>query len=138
MPIALVFIGVVILVVAIRGTEKEFFALLKSDFTGPGNFIYWVLAFYLIGAVGYFPPLRKLSNTFLVLVILALFLSNRGFFVKFTDALKGNGGSDFGGISGSIGKTIGNAIGGAVKDKVGTTLNDAIGNITKSVGSILP
>lgn len=112
MPLALLMIGVMLIVAALRGTERELFALIKSDFTGPNNFIFWVLSLYLISALGYIPQLRKLSNTFLVLVVLALFLSNKGFFAKFMGAINGTTKyvpQDTGGTS------VGNAIGSLAK-----------------------
>jgi hypothetical protein len=89
MPIALFIFGVLFLVVAVRGPEptKDLFALLKDDFTGPGNFIYWGLSLWVIGAVGYYKPLRPISHAFMFLVILVLFLSNRGFFNRFMEQL---------------------------------------------------
>lgn len=123
MPIALLLIGLVLLIAAFRGTEKELFALLKSDFTGPGNFIFWALSLWLIGALGYFTPLKKLSNAFLVLVVLALFLSNRGFFAKFMDAINGtqNGTGAMGlpnDLSGAnLGKVAGGILGNLLKIK---------------------
>jgi hypothetical protein len=115
MPIALLFIAVVFVVTALKGTEKEFFALLKSDFSGPGNFVYWVLAFYLIAALGYFPPLKRLSNSFLALAVLALFISNRGFFVKFMAALRGDATIPELGTGKKIGGEAGNIIGSLTK-----------------------
>lgn len=125
MPMALLLVGLIFLIAAFRGTEKELFALLKSDFTGKGNFIFWGLSLWLIGAVGYFPPLRRLSNAFLVLVVLALFLSNKGFFNKFMDAISGTqnagaamnsgGGLPFDINGGALGKKAGDIIGNLLK-----------------------
>jgi hypothetical protein len=89
MPIALLVIGIVFLAAAMRGTQKDLFAVLKDDFTGSNNFLVWGLAIFLIGAVGYYRPLRAVSNSFMLLVILVLFLSNRGFLTKLSEQLKG-------------------------------------------------
>lgn len=90
MPLFLVLLGVMFLTAAVRGNKCDgqqcsdlLFQTLKEDFTGPNNFIYWGIALFIIGAAGYYKPLKPLSNAFLVLVILVLFISNRGFFVKF-------------------------------------------------------
>lgn len=83
MPLGLLIIGTIFLVAAVRGKHEDLFGLLKDDFTGPNNFIYWGLSIFLITAVGYFKPLRPISNAFLVLVALVLFIKNRGFFDQF-------------------------------------------------------
>lgn len=95
MPLALIFIGVLFLVAAVRGDKCNgqqcstvLFTTIKDDFTGPNNFIYWGLALFIIGAAGYYKPLKPLSNAFLGLVILVLFISNKGFFEKFMEQIK--------------------------------------------------
>lgn len=95
MPLALLLVGILFLTAAVRGNKCDgqqcsdlLFDTLKSDFTGPNNFIYWGIALWLIGAAGYYKPLKPLSNAFLGLVILVLFISNRGFFQKFMDQIR--------------------------------------------------
>jgi hypothetical protein len=94
MPFALLMIGIVLVIAGIRNTQDDLFALVKGDFTGQANFIYWVISILIIGAVGYVPKLKPVSTGFLVLVILVLFLKRGdpkgvggGFFEKFTAAL---------------------------------------------------
>lgn len=88
MPFILLGVGILLVVLAVKGTQRQFFKLLVGDFTGSGNFIYWVVAILVIGAVGYIPKLKALSNSFLVLVMLVIFLSNKGFFNSFNDQIK--------------------------------------------------
>ena len=85
MPIALLMIGCLFLIAAVRGKHTDLFDVLKDDFTGPNNFIYWGLSLFVIGAVGYYRPLKPISNAFMLLVVLVLFLSNKGFFNKFME-----------------------------------------------------
>ena len=87
MPVALLLIGILFLTAAVRGKHGLLFETLRDDFTGPNNFLYWGLAFFVIGAAGYWKPLKPLSNAFMLLVVVVLFLSNRGFFNKFMDQL---------------------------------------------------
>jgi hypothetical protein len=87
MPFALLVIGILFLVAAVRGEQKLLFDTLKDDFTGPNNFIFWALALFAIAAVGYFRPLRPISNAFMALVVIMLFLSNDGFFQKFSEQI---------------------------------------------------
>jgi hypothetical protein len=94
MPLALILIGVLFLTAAVRGEKcggqqcsTVLFNTMKDDFTGPNNFIYWGIALFIIGAAGYYKPLKPLSNAFLALVILVLFFSNKGFFAKFMEQI---------------------------------------------------
>jgi len=94
MAFALLIIGTILLVSTIRNTQDYLVKLIKIDFTGQGNFVYWVVAILIIGAVGYVQKLKPLSDGFLVLVLLVLFLKKGnpqgvggGFFAQFTQAL---------------------------------------------------
>jgi hypothetical protein len=79
MPLALLAFGVLFTVAAVRGSHRDLMALLRDDFTGPGNFLIWVLAIAAVGAVGYVKPLRPISNAFLVLIFIVFLLAaNRG------------------------------------------------------------
>jgi hypothetical protein len=96
MPFAMLIVGIILLVSAVRNTTDDLFALVKNDFTGPNNFIFWVVSILIIGAIGYIPKLKPISTGFLALVILVLFLSKGnpknpggGFFQQFTSALQG-------------------------------------------------
>lgn len=83
MPFAFIIIGLVCLVSGVRGTNSQLGALVKNDFTGSKNFIYWMLSILIIGALGYIKEIQPLSRAFLVLVIIVLFLSNKGVFAQF-------------------------------------------------------
>jgi hypothetical protein len=87
MPLALIVIGLIMVVTGVRNTHAQFAAQLKSDLTGPGNFTYWIAAIGAIGAVGYIERLRPIANMFLALVIIAMLLSNAGFFTKLRGAI---------------------------------------------------
>lgn len=87
MPFAFIFIGLIALVTAVQGTWKDFFALLKGDVTGPNNFLYWIVAIFALGALGYVPRLKPVSDAFLVLVVVILFLSHKGFFAQFQSVI---------------------------------------------------
>lgn len=87
MPFALVFIGLIMIVSGARDTHTALGKELTEDFTGPGNFLYWFAAIGVLGAVGSIPQFRKFSHYFMALIILAMFISNRGFFTKFSEAI---------------------------------------------------
>lgn len=100
MPFVLIAIGALILVTVIRGTQGQLASLLKGDFTGSNSFWRWIIAIGIIGAVGYLPKLKPVSDGFLVLVLLVLFISNRGIFGSGSQSFNGQ---FFGGSSGSSG-----------------------------------
>lgn len=90
MPFVLLILGEMLLVSGIKGTQDEFFALVKSDFTGSGSFIYWLAAIGLIGSLGYVPSLKTFSNTLLILILLVLVIRQdpNKLFGGFTNALQ--------------------------------------------------
>jgi hypothetical protein len=83
MPFILFIVGLVLVVSAVRGKQDALFALLKSDFAGSGSFIPWLVSLLVIGGLGYVKSIKPITDAFLVLVIIVLFLSNGGFFAKF-------------------------------------------------------
>lgn len=95
MAIVLLIIGAIMVTAAVRNTVATNGAveglgpLLAGDFTGQNNYVYWLIAIFVIGAIGYIPSAKNFSNVFLVLIIVALFLSNGGFFAQFQSAISG-------------------------------------------------
>jgi hypothetical protein len=75
MAFALIFVGLLLVISAVRGTTSQLAALVQSDFVGQGNFVWWVAVIMAIGAIGYIGPLRTLSKAFLALVIVVLVLT---------------------------------------------------------------
>jgi hypothetical protein len=95
MPFVLLIAGAVLLTSAVRNTQDDLFSLVKGDFTGQQNFIYWFLAIFTIGAIGYIPKAKPISTSFLVLVVLVLVLTRGnpngkggGFFAQFTNQIQ--------------------------------------------------
>lgn len=84
MPFVLFAVGALLVVSAVRGTQSQLFSLLKGDLSGSGSFVPWMISILAIGALGYINAIRPIVNAFLALVIVVLFLSNGGFFTKFT------------------------------------------------------
>lgn len=81
MPLVILAIGLMLFVSGMRNTQDELLTLLKSDFTGGKNgngFLSWMLAIAAIVVIGYYKPVRPISDAFLLLVIIILFLSNKG------------------------------------------------------------
>lgn len=95
MPFALGIIGLLLIVSGARGTYPQLKGLLVEDFTGEGNFFYWIIAIGVVGSIGYVPGAEKFSRMFLALIILSMLIAQQrkgnlggGFFTKFSDALK--------------------------------------------------
>lgn len=86
-------IGLVLVIAGFRGQTDEFVSTVREDFTGQPNFLYWVAAVFAIGALGAIKPLRPVSDGFFVLILVALILSNRGFFAELTRQLNAPSGA---------------------------------------------
>lgn len=100
MPFVLIVAGVVLLIAAVRGPScgavpchQLLFYLLAKDFTGPNNFIFWFISILIIGAVGYIPKMKPISDGFLVLVIVSLFVRKNGQGQSFITAFENQIGS---------------------------------------------
>lgn len=87
MPFALVTIGLIMIVSGSRDTYAALGRELVADFTGPGNFTYWLVALGAVGSLGYIPALRGFSRGFMALILISMVLKNGGVFDQFTSAL---------------------------------------------------
>ncbi len=99
MPIFILFVGILLVVVGINNKLPELTGLLKDDFKSKDNsppFQVWILAIFVTGSLGYIRAVRPVANAFLVLIIVVLLLSNKGFFAQFSTALGGDGGRKLG------------------------------------------
>ena len=89
MSLALIFAGILLLVASVRDKQADLFTLVKGDLTGANNFVEWILALVLVGALGYIPKLRPLSVALLALILLAIFLKKgQGFFEQLNKAVQ--------------------------------------------------
>lgn len=88
MPFALVIIGLVLVVTGAKDTYQQFGRQVSSDFTGEGNFTWWLVSLGAVGSLGYIPALRPFSRMFLVLIVIAMVIKNGGFFDQLTSALQ--------------------------------------------------
>lgn len=91
MPIAILLIGVLLVVVGINDKMSDLGTLVKEDFAptdGATAFHIWIVAIFIAGSLGYIRSFRPVANAFLVLIVISLLLSNRGFFARFTSAVR--------------------------------------------------
>lgn len=89
MPYVLILVGIVLLVAGVRNTQGMLYAQLLKDFSGNDSFIWWAVSIGAIGSAGYInDDMRRLSNAFLLLILIVLVIHNRGVFAQLTAALK--------------------------------------------------
>lgn len=101
------------IVSAVRDTQDQFVCLVKSDFTGPKSFVYWIIALMIIGAMGNIEKVRPLSDALLFLIIVALFLAKGdpakaggGFFEKFMQAIGSSPATSATGTAANVGNQL--------------------------------
>lgn len=128
MPFALLIIGLVVLVAGARGQSSNLLQLVDEDFLSEGGYIPWAISILGIGAVGYIPKMKPISDAFILLVIIVLILANKGFFANFQTAIASFGsGSDT--LAGST----------QTSSSSGTTSTAATGSsgVSQNVSSVL-
>ncbi len=116
MPYAFIVVGLLMIVTGARNTFRQFGAQLVKDFTGPGNFTWWIASLGAVGAVGYIPKLRPVSTAFMTLIVIVLVIAQKGLFPKLTAALKAGptapGPAPAGASSTGLGAALSNSLGG--------------------------
>lgn len=113
MAFILLIVGIFLVVTAVRDTYTQLFQVVAGDFSlnqAGGGFVYWVVALFLVGAVGYVKALKPISDGLLLLIIIALLLTKGNpqkgnFFGNLTSALGAPSGSS------SVGSTVSNLLG---------------------------
>jgi hypothetical protein len=87
MALAFVLVGVMLVASGIKNTQGQLGALIVSDFTGAGNFWYYIAGIFAVGTIGYYQPARDISRLLIVLILLVLFLSNEGIWAQLQSGL---------------------------------------------------
>jgi len=90
MPIFFLIVGALLIIVAINDKLRELGDLVRDDFSsssGSPSFAVWLLAIFVAGSIGYVKELRPVANAFLVLIVVGMLLSNKGFFTKFSQSV---------------------------------------------------
>lgn len=118
MPFALLTIGMILIITGFQNTYAEFGKLVAGDFTGKGNFLYWILAIGVVGAIGYNKTAQPFSRAFIVLLLVVLFLTKgNGFFGRLNSDIQSGSNTTplpAGGIQTSVtGASTGSAGGGS-------------------------
>lgn len=122
MILVVLFVGVLIIVAAVRNSQTALFTALKTDIP---DFAIWAGAIIAIGVIGVVPGLKPVSRGILALVLTVIVINNykavtANFKTAWTGAGNasgtGTGGTASGGQStpfGGLASSIGNAVGGA-------------------------
>lgn len=76
MPFALIGVGVLLILTGINNTYSQMFGTMQADFLA--GYFKWALGILIVGALGYIPPLKPVSDGLLALIILVLFLASKG------------------------------------------------------------
>lgn len=84
MAFALIALGILLFIAAYQNNVAILGHQLSVDLMGPKGFLIWLVALFIIGAIGYAPKLERLSRIFLVLILVVVFLANKGFFTQLT------------------------------------------------------
>jgi len=77
MPFIFLIVGLMLLVIGVRGQSNTAITLLQNEFTGANSFIQWFLAIMILGLVGYYKPIKPLADGLIGLVILAMILNEQ-------------------------------------------------------------
>lgn len=84
MAFVLLIFGAAFVMAGFHDNASKLFQQIGNEFTGTPSFGKWVIAILIIGGIGYIKPVKQIADAFLILVLIVLFLSNRGFFAKFS------------------------------------------------------
>lgn len=88
MIFGLLLLGLLLIAVALKGTEHELGQRLQDDLLGADGFIAWIFAIMAIGALGYVPGLETASNYLLVLLMVVILVRNGGVWSQLQTALQ--------------------------------------------------
>lgn len=88
MPFVLLFIGLVAILVGVRGHGKDAGDLLAKEFTGSNSFIQWFLAIMILGLIGYYKPAKPVADGMIGLLIVAMIISKKGLFANLESAFQ--------------------------------------------------
>ncbi len=89
MPFVFIVLGIGLLIVAIRGTQATAATLLKSEFSGAGSFLPWVISIAILCAVGFIKPVRPIADAMVGLIIMVMLIgSDKSFFAQFNQQIR--------------------------------------------------
>jgi len=97
MPFALTFLGLMLIITGFQDTYKQAGSLVRSDFSGPNNFLFWLVAILIVGSLGYIKGLETFSKTFMALLLIGIvvtqYKNNNNIFNVVANLLSGSTGA---------------------------------------------
>lgn len=102
MPLLFIGTGLVLILTGVKGDPGQLWELVAGDFSGPNNYVYWMVSILVLGALGYVDQLKQLSKVFIALVVLVLLLHNHGFFAQLQSFINSTQSQQPTGASGSF------------------------------------
>lgn len=93
MPILFIGTGTVFLLTGLMGDPGKLYDLVRGDFTGQNNYVFWVISILVLGSLGYIESLKNLSRLFVALILIVLLLDNKGFFAKLQEFINSTQGT---------------------------------------------
>lgn len=87
MPLVLILVGTLLFWSAYRGKQDELFAVVGDTVKGPPSFFVWVAAIGTVGSIGYVKSAEAFSRAFVILILISMFLAQRGFAEQINKAL---------------------------------------------------
>jgi len=90
MPLAFLLIGILFVIVAVKGNLSAAWTQFDSDLTGSGGFIYWIVAIILLAILGRVLEMPNAAKAFIGLVVVVYVFhqsSNGTIFQQFSSAL---------------------------------------------------
>lgn len=88
MPFVFIIAGILFLMLSYNGTTGDFEKLLKNEFTGSQSFLVWASAIVILGLIGFFKPVRPITDAFIGLILLVIILQHSGLFAQFNSAIR--------------------------------------------------
>lgn len=110
MPYVLLLFGAILFVAGVRGNQGTLWTLVRGDFTGDRSFVLWIAAIAVVGGAGYIKSLKPLSVAFMTLLLIVLFLSNKGVIAQLQTFVTNPGSTTDSGIKTTSGATVDNGV----------------------------
>jgi hypothetical protein len=87
MPLAIVLIGILLVSVGVKGTQKELGAQFQKDLLGSQGFLIWFAALLIVGLLGTIKPIQQPARYLLALILIVILLRNNGVFTQAVNAI---------------------------------------------------
>jgi hypothetical protein len=86
MPVALLILGFLAIMTALKGNTSQVISTVTGDLTGSGSFLLWIGSIIFIAVAGKIMNIPRASKLFIGLIVLVYFISNSGVFTQLETA----------------------------------------------------